>query len=940
MMAAVAPAPFERRKKQALYGKSQRTTYGKGNAAFFEDDEEDELAVPVAKKMKTSTAVAAPRLARSHTTPTDPKPQAQPTRIASPVVVVSRTKKKVDTFDVPSSDDDDTMVVVEATSLPRKKIKSHSITEPVEATEPLAPWERRALPRSATHTGMGHSRTDVRTSGKAVERPQIPARKYTTEAMDKRSLARSSNTDEGPTRTSPQTMARTVGLSAKERLAARHQHNKATPAPVKKGDLAANLSIPPTHSVASMGVQADSLSKRRRVTPTTQTAVTHTRPSPQQMASPEEASIFDFPSDNGAEQPSKHSSAPSSTSTSSKLRPRLPARSSRVPAPQKAVSAPMHLNRMLQPENESRILTEASPTSNVSSDGSPMNISLEHRKSPATPKATRSASAIAYNQHSGSLTPKQAKLWDDFFDTATIPSIEAKKLSISREQSAVEAPVVKSRSLPRSKSDLTVKRTRMVDRLKAAIVDSSEAEDGDDSEDDEEDSTDEVLHDLALGATSSTHKTQGPAASQSQDRKIEVSMRKTYAKQRSHLTEENVDHAMMLDLPLETPERPVATARRVGRQGVVAKKSAFDMDHSDEAPAGGLRSIHELRAAGRTNRVMGEIEDLLGEVADHAASSKSRRRGALMEIATKLSDKVFAEQYTGHGFENKLLAECDATSDPAADFLLAAALAVMLGSKVPTQTTQACTAALPWLVAQLAHSTDVARMARDRRNNMSKAAQEDLVAFADKLKTIDVLWGKVQPTTMTLRLLALKGVELTVSKLRALGDRSELLSSDDMRAILAATGLTGDFSKNTSHALQASLAISIFESLSTLSAMSSWPSEVIAAIATLPAVFAKNWQAPQHTKWLAYRLCLNITNEHGVDASLFTDSDAMRHLLHEVVSGFGKLHQVDSNTDNNSEELRALRLDLLLLAIGILINLPNTAPQRATKPSHQPRSHP
>ena len=58
-MAAVAPAPFERRKKQALYGKSQRTTYGKGNAAFFEDDEEDELAVPVAKKMKTSTAVAA-----------------------------------------------------------------------------------------------------------------------------------------------------------------------------------------------------------------------------------------------------------------------------------------------------------------------------------------------------------------------------------------------------------------------------------------------------------------------------------------------------------------------------------------------------------------------------------------------------------------------------------------------------------------------------------------------------------------------------------------------------------------------------------------------------------------------------------------------------------------------------------------------------------------
>ena len=926
-MAAVAPAPFDRRKKQHLYGKSHRAAYNKSNAAFFDDDE-DELALPATKKVKTGTTVTAPRPAEAQTVA---KPAPQPKRVASPTMVVPRPRKQKDAFDVPSSDEGDAMGLAEVPVAPKRKIRSQLIKEPVEETEQLAPWEKRALPKSSALTSVTRAKRDAALSQST--RPEVSPRKATAGSKSTRSRgSQRNNVSEESLGMDSQSEEPIAGLSAKEKLAARRRQNQSANASNKSADPGNEAPAPAVakRSVPPMSTQAKLQSKRSRVAPPDQPAATNARPSAGADASAEDGSIFDVPSDEDVGQAPKQYAPPSSAST--KPRSRLPARSSRLSTPQKAVSAPTRLTAMLPADDEYDFPAKDDMDTSPGPTSTP-RVSEQHRP-PSTPKSTRST--ISPGHLSGSLTPKQFQLWDDFFQTTTSPSLDMKKLSISEDDRTAKSTIIATRALVRSSSDVPAKRTRMVDRLKAAIVSSSDAEN---SEDDDEDEADDPMDETMAETVTAAPESQEQATSQSQDRKPEIGSKRTYAKQRSHLAEDNAENAMLLDVPMETPQRPAATARRVGKPAAVPKKSAFDMDDSDDAPAAGLRTIHELRAAGRTTRVMGEIEDLLSEVADHAASSKSRRRGALMDLAAKLTDKSFAEQFTGRGFEIKLLAECDAASEPAADFLLAAALATMLSAELPSHITQFCNAALPWLTKLLPASADIAKVARERRSNMSKAAQGDLVAFADKIKGNDGLWSSARPMMMTSRMLALKCIELLVSKLRAIGDRSELLDTDALDLLVSKSGFMGNLNNDVDGALQASLTISILEALSTLSAISAWPKTVIGAVATLPAVFAESWQAPQHTKWLAYRLCLNLTNDKAVDAGAFVQSNAVQHLLQHVVSGFEGLHHPRHASDTDNEESRALRLDLLLLAIGILINLAeysSVARQQAIAPASLP----
>lgn len=924
-MATVAPAPFERRKKQHLYGKSHRVAYNKSNAAFF-DDEEDELALPAPKKVRTNTSVARPVKAQEAPSVTVPAPQ--PKRVASPVVEVPRPRQQADTFDVPSSDDEDAMGFAEVPAVPRRKIKSQLISEPVEETEKLAPWEKRALSKTAPASSATRGKRD----GTAPTGARLKAspRKPTTEMKSAPRQAR----QEDDMSVSLATKAAS-GLTAKEKLAARRRQNHSASAAQTDTESVDETPAVAERSAPSVTAQTKPYSGQRRMTQPVQPTETNIQSPAKKDASTADDSIFDVPSDEDMKHTSKPFSPPSSASAISKIRSRLPARSARLPTPQKAVSAPTRLTAMLPAEDEHDF--PADDDMRLSPDAtsaSRTNATSEQLFASSTPRSTRNT--VSPGHLSGSLTPKQVQLWDDFFQTTASPSIGMKELSISESRRTAKVRATAARTLARSSSDVPVKRTRMVDRLKAAIVSSSDVED---SENSDEDATDHSMNETNPDTVDTAHESQEQTASQNQDHKPEIRTRRTYAKQRSHLAEDNAENAMLLDVPMETPQRPAAAARRVGRPAVVPKKSTFDIDDDDDAPAGGLRTIHELRAAGRTNRVMGEIEDLLSEVADHAASSKSRRRSALMDLATKLADKGFAEQFTGHGFESQLLAECNATSDPAADFLLAAALATVLSYELPAHTTQSCTAALPWLTKLLSASADIAKVAKDRRSNMSKAAQGDLMAFADKIKAKETLWSNVSPTTMTSHVLALKCIELLVSKLRAIGDRSELLDADALSALLPKSGFTGDQSNDQDGALEASLAISTLEALSTLSAISAWPQEVIGALATLPAAFAETWQAPQHTKWLAYRLCLNITNEKAIDFSLFVGTRAVQHLLQDVVNGFENLHQSAPASDTDGEESRALRLDLLLLAIGILINLAeysSVARQQAVAPASLP----
>jgi len=495
-----------------------------------------------------------------------------------------------------------------------------------------------------------------------------------------------------------------------------------------------------------------------------------------------------------------------------------------------------------------------------------------------------------------------------------------KKLSITEETVQRNPTRGASATLQRSSTDVPVRRTRITDRLKASAPNSSE----DESSDEEDALTHSVptLNPVASNTSASQQDNSLSQVDRSQNRPAKPTASGsliTYSQQRSHLADDDIESALMLDISMETPERPVASSRRVGRPATASRTTSYVDEELEEAPIAGLRTIHELRAGGRNARIRGELEDLLGEVADHSTTARSRRRGALLDLTTKLLDKAFAEQIVSHGFDSALLHECKTPTDPPADFLLATSLLLLLQSEPPKHTLVSFGEVLPYICRLLAEPMDIAKVIKERRSNLSRSAQGDIVALSDKLRDFQGLWGEAGPTQTSSRLIALKITEIVVSKLRETGDKSELVDSEALTLLVPTDGLSG-LQSDSSKALEASIIVSILEALKTLSPAGSWPATCISLVAALPATFAMHWEVPAGTKWLAYRLCANITNESSIMRTAFVEKDAVRHLMAEIVTGLECMHNPPVAADVPDAN-PARDFDILVLAIGTLINL-------------------
>ncbi|KAL1590476.1 hypothetical protein WHR41_00680 [Cladosporium halotolerans] len=940
-MAFVASTPLPRRKKQQVYGKSSRKAYSPANAGFFEDDESSSGSVardsqkpPTTLPMRKSKASSPPPVAKLAS------PTKKPGSLVKPKETPARSK---DPFDVPSDEEEGEEVYAQIPLPPKQRIKSRLVDEPKEETEQLAPWEKRAARKGALSSANLVNRNGKKLASENIE--EEPDRIQ----PDSNSPGKADANGQHEADSDHEPRKATKGMTAMEKLAARRRQAQAN----SQSDADGNGEVVkgyPKRSVSKTSVRETSQSKRRRVTPQPESpsersatadpasdAVVSGESSgtTEQKDSTDNGDIFDVPMDDDALKPTK---PPIKQIASSRLKSRRPGTLRKV-TPQKGLSAPSRLQDMLPDEDEDDIpMTDSAPPHDPIT---PRNIAMANAKrAPSTPPSGRNSAS--HGQEAGALTPKQTQLWADFFEPAAAPNTNMKKLSISEDKPQRRPNRAAHKMLQRSSSDVPTKRTRVVDRLKASATNTSE----EDSSESEDETASDERPSMSLTkpeeVPSNTEAVLAPEnlsqPSMSQERQtkpISSGSLITYAKQRSHLADDNLESALMFDTPMDALERPSASARRTGRPGQMTPSTTFDLDDVDEGASGGLRTIHELRAGGRNTRVMGEIEDLMGEIADHAATAKSRRRGALLDLTSKLTDKAFAEQVTGHGFEKTLLSESKVPSDPAADFLLATSLLLVLHSDVPDHRIGSFEEALPCFSRLLADPLDIARVVKERRSNMSKSAQADVVALAEKVRTLESLWGDAHPPASSSRIIALKAIDLAVRKLRKTGNKSDLLSSEAVAMLLPQRGFT-DLENDPARACEAQLAISILEALKTLSETSNWPATTISAIASLPTAFAETWPAaPQHTKWLAYRLCANLTNDTSLDLSPFTSpaTSAVHHLLADVAHGFQNLYAGSPSIDP------ALNLDLLVLAIGTLINLTEHQPP-ARAQAAAPRSLP
>ncbi|KAK4932070.1 hypothetical protein LTR28_011455, partial [Elasticomyces elasticus] len=423
----------------------------------------------------------------------------------------------------------------------------------------------------------------------------------------------------------------------------------------------------------------------------------------------------------------------------------------------------------------------------------------------------------------------------------------------------------------------------------------------------------------AIANENNPHQTSQSQTGTSQGVKV------TYARTRSYLPEQDLEAELLFDLPLVAPERAPAASRRIRQPPPLAKKdSTFDMSDDDDAAPKGMRSIHTLRAAGRHSRFMDDITSLLNDIQDRALPSRTDRRRALIELATKLADESFVTRFVAQGYERELGTQFVCTSDIVADFALSAAAAFILALDVPEHTVQYLhyVGAIDFLVTPRPHADrDITHIARDRKTNISKNAQKAVCHLVGLVKESS-LWSD-SPDALSPNLMSLKTLDLLVHRTRQHGVTNELLDNQATLKVFkdvgGATACPLSTTPSSAQAMTVEIAISVLEYESGFALQTgqtaAWDTNTVLLLATsLPSIMDNS--PGEHTRIPALRLALNLTNNNLAHSDCFASDDkTIPALLNCIGSDF---QDMASDADEDS---RASRLNRLILTLGLLINL-------------------
>ncbi|GAB7360086.1 hypothetical protein MBLNU230_g7850t1 [Neophaeotheca triangularis] len=885
-MTTVAAASYQRRKKTPTYGKTKRSSvFSSPQFDTFFDEPTPSSDAPV-----TGNATE----------------QAPPKARLTKRVKAVDSKPIADTFDIPSSEDEaQRMTLQRPPSPPKLRARNNLVEDRVARRDLLASWEHEPPGDRAGRRGDGEkSRQNARCESQDIEQPDT-------------------NADVGPTTSHPGAFAAQLApraTTAAARLAARKRANGSVESETSAESRAVSDRGPDRTKTTTLLTS----SRKRRRQDYDSSVTSSNVPSDTPLALAKIPTNYSGATTHQSRQQSveneQHAEETPSKSQGGGRAPSRKGNRAVVPTPRGGIktgkSAPARLTDMIDdggldkrlshsPEwEQSRNEADSFAHENVRSSRN-----ITPKKMPQSPETPGRA---------GSLTPKQLQLWDQLLPSDPISSpggLPIQKLDLASRSAKGQNPIP---AVQNSKPEIG-RRTRLVDRLKASAA-SSEIEDSS-SEDDNDSPMISTAGNEEKPVSQLTEKSvtwqmqeapPEPREAQSQPTQgaSQSGPKITYARTRSYLQEDNFEDNVLGSMVGNTPQQPKFARRQLGQRAPATQTSAFDMEESDdETPHGRLRTIHELRAAGRSKRFAQGAQALLEDIADHSVTARSRRRGALLDLTSQLLDQSFAQQCVEQGFEQQLFVELKHENDKIASFILAAATALILTVGPPEHAilTLQSTGGFVQLASLLTESTAVTKLAKDRSSNMSRASQVALSEFVTKLQGQTLIWGEKCPVAISPRLVGLKAVDLLLGRLKNASNMPVTLPEDLLLSILS------ERSQSDDHEQQ--LSVSLLEALSASSPYLLWPAELLSRIAAMLGNLNAKDSTSRHTLFLAFRLCLNLTNNNERNSAILGTPAVVDRLLKAASDGFTRLHAP------SDDEQRALNTDLLVLSIGTMINL-------------------
>ena len=403
----------------------------------------------------------------------------------------------------------------------------------------------------------------------------------------------------------------------------------------------------------------------------------------------------------------------------------------------------------------------------------------------------------------------------------------------------------------------------------------------------------------------------------------------TYARQRSYLTENDLEEAAMIGLPTppESKNNKGYGQRRLedlSTRTQSTKPVSEDLRGFPGSQGGTMRSIHELREAGGNVRLVSELEAILDDIGDFQSGSTSLRRSKLMQLFTKLEEPATCRRFVDQGLEGRLIANVGVYNDLISNGLLVAVLLQLMACSSSTLllTQVGDVRVVSFLIELLGSDQDLLACARLRGNNMSKAAIADLKVVCSALMR-STAWRAGRPSVLSCHVLSLRCLEYIVRQMRGAGSLTEVLSAHAIRRIVATS--VPPFSTMPPQpaeisAVSLELAVSILESCTIHNSAecqaSLWAGETLKrVIGLLPLLSLWKGEDCGSSRTLTLRLYLNLTNNSPSLCEDFSTPEIISVMFGIVISHFEQLAGSTPDID------KSLLLDDLILTLGFLINL-------------------
>ena len=403
----------------------------------------------------------------------------------------------------------------------------------------------------------------------------------------------------------------------------------------------------------------------------------------------------------------------------------------------------------------------------------------------------------------------------------------------------------------------------------------------------------------------------------------------TYARQRSYLTDNDLEEAAMIGLPVPPEARD---SREHGRRRLedpsartqMMKSVSGDFGDLPDSQGGTMRSIHELREAGGNVRLVSELEAILDDIGNYQPGSTSLRRRRLIDLSTKLEEPANCHRFVDQGLESRLIASAGLDDDLITNGLLVAALLQLISCSSSTLLLRQVgdVRVVSFLIDLLGSDEDLLSCARLRGHNMSKAALADLNILCSALLR-SAVWRAGKPSVLSCHVLSLQCLEYLVRQTKEAGPLSEVLSAHAIRRIV--TTSVPPFSMPPPQpgeiaVVSLELAVSILESCTFNNAAECqaplWAGAALErVIGLLPLLSLCKGENCGSSRTLTLRLYLNLTNNSPSLCEDLSTPEVISVMFRIVISHFEQL--AGGTLDIN----KTLVLDDLILTLGSLINL-------------------